>query len=316
MAADEREIPMLANVASGRSGDAAAARIRASSTRLGLAVEVQPTNGGDIGEAVRRLLSEGRSKIPVAGGDGTLTSAANQLAGTGTTLVPVPIGTLNHFARKLRIESPEMGLQALVDGEVREVPFGVLDDRIFLNTATIGLYAEVVLRREKLRPFLLKWPAAVVAFTTLLVRNRTVQVTLEVDGEQLQRETCLVWAGVGWGSFPRAHEATEQRSSPDLEIAIVKARTRLSMMVLMARLLWGLVHGGRPFSAPGLEIFHTRQLTIHTSHRRVGVTLDGEVSFHGSPLFVAMQDRGLLVLVPRGATESGPDDAVQPRPSS
>jgi diacylglycerol kinase family enzyme len=185
-----------------------------------------------------------------------------------------------------------------VGGETREVPAGVLDGDLFLNTATIGLYAEVVLRREKLRPFLMKWPAAIVAFATLLVRNRTVRVTLEVDGAELERETSLVWIGVGWGSFPRVHEATEQRSSPDLEIAIVRARTRLSKVVLMARLLLGLLHGKRPFATPGLEMFHARRLTIRTPHRRVGVTMDGEVSFRGSPLFIAMQDRGLRVRAP------------------
>lgn len=305
--ADEDRIPLLANVSSGRSGDAAAARIRASASRLGVNVDVRPTEGGKIGPTVRSLVRSGRPVVAVAGGDGTLTSAANQIAGSGASLIPVPIGTLNHFARKLGIGSPEAGLEALLDGETREIPVGVLDDALFLNTATIGLYAEVVLRREKLRPYLLKWPAAMVAFATLLVRNRKVRVTLEVDGEELQRETSLVWVGVGWGSFPRAHEATEQRSSPDLEIAIVEARTRLSMMVLMARLLLGFVHGKRPFTAPGLEMFHTRRLTIHTSHRRVGVTMDGEVSFRGSPLFIAMQDRGLQVRVPADGAGAGAD---------
>lgn len=75
--ADEGRVPLLANVASGRSGDAAVARVRASASRLGIPVEVKATEGGAIVPAVAALVEEGHPVIAVAGGDGTLTAAAN-----------------------------------------------------------------------------------------------------------------------------------------------------------------------------------------------------------------------------------------------
>mgnify|MGYP006186398131 CR=1 FL=1 len=57
-----------------------------------------------------------------------------------------------------------------------------MDDRVFLNTATFGVYAEVVRRRERLRPWLSKWPAAALALLLWLVRLRRLEVAAEFTG--------------------------------------------------------------------------------------------------------------------------------------
>ncbi len=74
-----------------------------------------------------RAASARAGVLAVGGGDGTLRTAAEVLAGTGTALVPVPL------------------------------------ERAFLNTATFGFYASMLARRESWRRFLGRWPAAVLA---------------------------------------------------------------------------------------------------------------------------------------------------------
>lgn len=292
-------LPILINRQAGRRTRGGNRRLSASVESERLPGELLPVRGDRIGDTVDRLLRAGHPRIAVSGGDGSIASAANRLAGTETVLLPIPTGTLNHFSRRLGIATVGMAVRANECGRVEEVPIGVVDDRIFLNTATFGIYADVVSRRERLRRVLTKWPAAAVASLWTLSRLRTLDVGIQVEGEYLRRSTALLWVGIGWGSFPRVTEAPEKRTSPDLEIVVLHARTRLGAVALAARLVRHLIHGKRPIDDPALEVIHARSLTIHT-RRSIGITLDGEVVARGnSPIYVAIQDAGLRVVCGR-----------------
>src|SRR6185436_11731803 len=51
--------------------------------------------------ALRAAVAEQPDTVIVAGGDGTISTAAGCLAGSGIALGVLPLGTLNHFARDL-----------------------------------------------------------------------------------------------------------------------------------------------------------------------------------------------------------------------
>ena len=57
----------------------------------------------------------GVPRIGVSGGDGPLQTAAAVLHGSGTTLVPIPGGHLNHFARRLGLDSPAAAAEAAAE---------------------------------------------------------------------------------------------------------------------------------------------------------------------------------------------------------
>jgi undecaprenyl-diphosphatase len=235
--------------------------------------------------------------VGVAGGDGTMLAAAEALAGGSTALAPFPTGTLNHFSRRLGIPDLRTAAHALAEGRVARAPVGVMDDRVFLNTATFGVYADVVRRRERWRPRLRKWGAASASLLTAFVRMQEIEIGIEVDGRFLWRRTPLVWVGVGWGSFPFVHEAPERRASPDLEIVIIRPRGRLGTLALLLRLGVRLRSRDQPVADPALEIIHARHLLIR-SPGRIGVTLDGEVLRTRGPIFVAIEDEALPVIAP------------------
>jgi diacylglycerol kinase family enzyme len=250
-----------------------------------------------IDAALAELARAGVPAVGVAGGDGTILSAAEQLAGGTTALAPFPTGTLNHFSRRLGISDLEAAALSLRSDSRARAPVGVMDDRLFLNTATFGVYADVVRLRERWRPLLRKWGAASAALLTAFFRMNQVEVGLEVDGRFLWRRTPLVWVGVGWGSFPFVHEAPERRASPDLEIVIVRPRGRLGTLAFLLRLGVGLRERNQPVEDPALEVLHTRALLIR-SVEKIGVTLDGEVTRTRGPIFVAIVDEALPVVAP------------------
>lgn len=287
-------LPVLLNPRAGRADPDLPRRIAAALARAGRAAEVREVDPARLGEEVSRAAARGAPVVAVGGGDGSLLSAAQVLAGGRAALLPLPTGTLNHFARRLDVVDLETAVDALVGGRTVRVPLGTVGERVFLNTATFGVYAEVVRRRERLRPWLSKWPAAALALLLWLARLRRLEVEIEVDGERLRRLTPLVWVGIGYGSFPRVHESLEGPRGSTLEIVVLRPRGRLGILALLPRLL---VERERPVRHPALEVLHARSLTIRAP-RSVGITLDGEVMRLPPPLRVAIREDALRVVVP------------------
>lgn len=246
-----------------------------------------------LAQAVREAAAD-VGVVGVCGGDGSLATAANILAGSETALAPFPGGTLNHFVRRLGIDDFEQAAAAMAGGEISRVPLGVIDDRIFLNTVTFGFYAGVVSRRERLRRWLRKWPGAAVSFAEQFARMPRYQLTLSVDGQVLLRSTPLIWVGVGWGSFPRVVETPDHGRAPDLEIVVLRPQSRLGMARLLFRMMKYLLRGERPTDDPGLEILHARTALIGGASR-IPVTLDGEVLSLRGPVLVGLVDEALRV---------------------
>lgn len=294
---EDAPTPVLVNRRAGLGERDVAAELSAILNDLGVPAAVRAVEPSLLGEAVERHAREGAAVVGVAGGDGTLLTAAAALAGGEAALAPIPTGTLNHFARRLGLADLVSGARSLAGGRIASTPMGVMDDRLFLNTATFGLYADVVRRRERLRRRLTKWPAAGVAILTTLLRRREIEITLLVDGKCLRRRTLLVWVGVGWGSFPRVHQAPERRGGAELEVVILRPGTRFGLFALLMRSVLMLRGRDGPVDDPALEVLHGRHVLLHAD-RRIGVTLDGEPLRCEPPILVALQEDALRVLVP------------------
>jgi len=278
-------------------GRAVAADLATRLNSAGLAVNAEAIPAGQLAERVRSA-AEHADVIGIAGGDGTQMAAAGVLAGRDAALAPIPTGTLNHFARRIGLSDVDSAAAAILSGHTDTIPVGIADDLIFLNTATFGLYADVVRQREQLRPWLMKWPAAALAFAGRLIRMQRLQVVLDFEGKQLKRLTPLVWVGVGWGSFPRVHQAAERRDRPDLEIVVIRPRGRFGIIPLGLRFLRHLRGRSRPVEDPALEVIHARSLLIR-SRERIGVTLDGEPMRMQPPVFIGVVDNALRVVTLR-----------------
>lgn len=246
----------------------------------------------DSGDDLERTLEEAARRarvLAVCGGDGTVGAAAEAALRHDVPLLVLPLGTLNHFAKTLGIETVSDALDAYWSGSVARVDVARLNDVPFLNTASFGAYSELVDRRERLEKRLGKWPAlAVSAFRVL---RHATPVDVVVDGRP-----CQVWlAFVGncaygtRGAVPttRGHLAD---SLLDIRLVSVKKHVRRlrALAVVLAGRLWPL---------SDYEHRLAQAMTVESSGV-LRVAHDGETEDARTPIVFSKHPKQLAVFVP------------------
>ena len=132
------------------------------------AAEIVVASADDDLRGTFRQAAARASILGVAGGDGTVRVAAGIAADAGLPLLVVPAGTFNHFATDLGVHSPGDAVTALREGDSVLVDVASAGEHAFLNTASTGVYVDLVRAREQIEPRLGKWPAVLVALARVL----------------------------------------------------------------------------------------------------------------------------------------------------
>ncbi len=132
-----------------RSGGGKAVRFHLADEARKRGIEpLELTPGTDLLELVGRAIDEGADAIAAAGGDGTQALVATVAAQHGIPFACIPAGTRNHFALDLGVDRDDVvgALDALVDGRERVVDLAEINGRVFVNNASLGIYAAAVQR--------------------------------------------------------------------------------------------------------------------------------------------------------------------------
>ncbi|MFL5910821.1 MAG: diacylglycerol/lipid kinase family protein [Gaiellaceae bacterium] len=130
-----------------RSGGGKASRFHLSdeARKRGIeAVELEP--GDDLWKLVDDAVAAGADALAMAGGDGSQAIVAAIAAKHGLPYACIPAGTRNHFALDLGVDRDDVvgALDAFVNGGERLVDLATVNDRVFVNNVSLGLYAEAV----------------------------------------------------------------------------------------------------------------------------------------------------------------------------
>ena len=110
---------------------------------------VQLRPGDDLRDLVKVAVAGGADALAAAGGDGTQAIVATAAAEHGLPYACIPAGTRNHFALDLGVDRDDVvgALDALTDGRERRVDLAEVNDRVFVNNVSLGIYAEAVQRQ-------------------------------------------------------------------------------------------------------------------------------------------------------------------------
>lgn len=243
----------------------------------------------DIGQVMDEAARTGEI-LAVAGGDGTVNTAARAALDHDRPLLVLPDGTLNNFARTLGLSSVDEGLLAFANGRLARVDVGEVDGRIFLNTSSFGSYPRMVERRDRWAPKIGKWPAFVLALCRDLWELSPTPAV--VDGSP----TRVWWAFVGncrYRTHARVPALRESLVDGMLDVRVLGARSpfprlRAGIDVLLGR-HW---HGEGYSERTATEL----TLTIPDLPRRLAV--DGEVVEGSRTVRFAKRPAALRVFVP------------------
>lgn len=296
-------IPVLVNAAGGtaaRLGAALAARIEAAFAGAGAAIDLQLLHGAAIHDAIRRVA--GASTVVVGGGDGTLGCAAGILGGTNSALGILPLGTHNHLARELGIPLDLAGAARMIAAHtVRRIDLGRVNDHVFVNNASIGLYPSLVRRRDDTPAP--KWLAAVPAGIAALRRVRRHRLHLVVPGRDRHVVTPLLFVGNNHYALERGQVGT--RTTLDdgrLSIYVVASRSRLALIGFALRTLAGRSDPLHDFAMVG----DVTEALVEGHGHRIAVAIDGEVVDLAMPLRFASDPGALAVLAPLSGIAASP----------
>ena len=299
-----RDAPLIIVLNAGSGHDdkeRAEAAIREVLDAAGRRYEIVSPEPKDIATTIAASVARaGRPGVLVAAdGDGTLNAVASAALEAGWQLGIVPLGTFNFYARDLGIPlDATEAARTLVDGTTRDVAIGRVNDRLFLNNASFGLYRKLLEDREEVKHRFgrYRFIAAFAALWTLWRHRRNYRLRLTLDGQVEHWRTPMVFFGLN----------ALQLEKLALQIADCVAADRLAVIAPPPLPRWRLL--GLAVKGAMHQLEDERDLACRCvtrvaldwpGHRRARVAVDGETFECTLPLTVEVKPRALTVLVPR-----------------
>jgi diacylglycerol kinase family enzyme len=260
-----------------------------------------------IAETAKRAAAravETNGAVIASGGDGTLAASAQAVLPTGRPFGIVPNGTFNYFGRAQEVPDDVEGAMAIVlDPELRQVQVGVVNGRVFLVNASLGLYPKLLHDRERFtrqygRHRLVAMWAGVVS---LLREHGQLLLDIEADGKRQSVRTPTLFVG-------NNHLQLERVGLPEAE-DVKEHRLAAIMMkpVSTKKLLWLALRGalGQLGDDEHVINFSFENLIVNAVRgaqgQRVEVATDGERTWMQTPLKFEVAPKPLLLLSPKEA---------------
>ena len=284
-------IPALVNTESG-TADAARTALHEND-----AFELHEVPPDQLESSLTELVADKVPRLLVAGGDGTIATAAAALLGTDIQLAILPGGTLNHFATDLGIptDAPE-ALALAVDGSPRSADVGMVNEHLFLNTSSVGAYVHFVRVREYLEPRFGYRIASAIAALRILLQLRMIAVEFEVDGTRRSYRTPIVFIGTGERELklPLLGKRVPN-GKRGLHVMIVRGRGAARLMAIgLNAVARGVKTAAR---TPELDSFLVEHCTI-TLRREGRIAVDGELIAVGRVLEYSLERDAVQVVCP------------------
>jgi diacylglycerol kinase family enzyme len=253
--------------------------------------------GDDLLALAEDAVARGVDVLGMAGGDGSQALIATVASRHDIAHVCIPAGTRNHFALDLGLDRDDVvgALDAFTDGRERRIDLARVNDRVFVNNASLGVYAKVVqsdaYRDAKLETWTRMLPEL------LGPDADPIDLEFSTPDEALCDDAPLVLVSNNPYQLTHLAGAGTRARIDGGTLGVFAARVNSAADVSK---LVALELAGRAGRFPGLISWSTPTFEVHSSGP-VEVGLDGEALLLDPPLRFASMPGALRVRLPPGA---------------
>ena len=284
---------LIVNLKSG-GGKAERYDLAAQARRRGIEpVVLRP--GDDLLELAESAIARGAQVIGMAGGDGSQALVATVAARHDIAHVCIPAGTRNHFALDLGLDRDDVvgALDAFTDGVERRIDLARVNDRVFVNNASLGVYAKVVQSDAYRDAKLDTWTSMLPDLLGPDAEPIDIEFTAP-DGSRCDDAPLVLVSNNPYQVTSLAGAGTRERiNTGQLGVLAARVRSTADVSKLVALELVG--QAGR---FPGLLSWSTPEFEVRSAGP-VEVGLDGEALVLDPPLHFASLPGALRVRLPR-----------------
>lgn len=207
----------------------------------------------------------------------------------------LPGGTVNNLARVLGIPfEKEAAAATILDGQIRKIDYGKVNDEVIISTLTIGILADTAVwisQKEKQRYG--SW-IFIKRFIHLLLKKRKYHLDIKTEKEHWKGKTQLLT--VTMSNSVGGYTKFDDSASPDdgmFHVTIIPSLDMFRFAFYLPRLIKGKI-----YSVPGVNYLTASQINIQARETKVGTRTDGDAT-DDLPIELVVVPKGLSVFVPK-----------------
>jgi diacylglycerol kinase family enzyme len=300
-AAAPRRYSIVYNARSGTAARFSAENLAAMAAQRELDFSLDTRAEVPLGIRMREAVAGDADVIVAAGGDGTITAAAEALRGTEKLLAILPLGTANLLARDLGLMLPPSAwFDALPAMEPRAIDAGEVNGQLFLHKVVMGTVLETAVAREEIRDR--TDPGAALDFIRNFISRLSyagrfaVEITPKHGERRLEVVEAMAVANNDYDEGIGRFFSRERLDRGLLTLYVLQNLRLFHALRLGAEMLIGIWRRD-----PGIDIQHVEAVTIRTRRRSIKAMVDGEVQRLSTPLQFRILPRAVNVLAPPSA---------------
>ena len=235
--------------------------------------------------------------VVAAGGDGTLNAVAQSLIQHDIPMGILPLGTFNYVARALNIPLDILdAAKVIAEGVERSVHVAHINDQIYLNNASLGLYPLFIQKRELYNQKFGRFPlhAYTSGLDVLIREHQELKLELQIDQEIYSIATPLIFFGNNQLQLADLNLKVAECAKEGRVAGVVMAK---SDKLILFKSLLQLVRG-KIDEASDVHSFSAQQVIVDAEQAQLSVAIDGEIVEMTPPLKIHVEHSALNVMVP------------------
>ena len=251
---------------------------------------------GEATEIVKKYTAKERCIVYAVGGDGTINEVVNGLIGTNSCLAIIPAGSGNDFIRTVYPKTiNEDFVQKLLEGKKEAIDLIKVNDRYFLNIASVGIDAEVAYHATTFKK--VKYMRGnliyIMSILKTLWSHKSNQLKIELDGEiNFDKKILLLAVANGkyyGGGIPIAPSASVNDAWA--HVYMVKELKLRRILQLIPKLF-----KAKHEKESDVEVYKAHQIHIQ-SNEKFRVNIDGEI-IETNEVEMEVVPKALEVIIP------------------